>query len=192
MFEESVLMRGGLLAVSRCRSCSSYASFSAHARQQTKAQHHPQQQEEPSSVTSMASSAAAAAATTDLDPASASASAPGPPPDCPADVETLGRSTWTLLHTMAATYPERPSASQQSDLLGFVRLFSRLYPCWSCAQDFQAYIGHQRPAVASRGEFGTWLCGAHNDVNRRLGKPEFDCSRWEERWRTGWKDGRCD
>ena len=44
----------------------------------------------------------------------------------------------------------------------------------------------------SREEFGRWMCEAHNDVNRKLGKQEFDCSKWEERWRTGWKDGRCE
>lgn len=49
-----------------------------------------------------------------------------------------------------------------------------------------------RPRLGGRGEFGTWMCEAHNEVNRKLGKEEFDCRFWEERWRTGWKDGRCD
>lgn len=115
-----------------------------------------------------------------------------PANDCPPDVETLGRSTWTLLHSIAAQYPEAPSKGQQSDLLSFVGLFSKLYPCWVCAEDFQGYIKKDVPKVASREDFGQWLCGAHNDVNRKLGKPEFDCSKWQERWRTGWKDGRCD
>ncbi|QPG93834.1 hypothetical protein C2857_002949 [Epichloe festucae Fl1] len=112
--------------------------------------------------------------------------------DCPPDVETLGRGTWTLLHSIAATYPDVPSMSQQSDLLSFVKLFSKLYPCWVCAEDFQSYLGKEMPRVQSRDEFGKWLCGAHNEVNRKLGKPQFDCSQWQERWRTGWKDGRCD
>lgn len=112
--------------------------------------------------------------------------------DCPADVETLGRSSWTLLHSMAATYPISPSRAQQDDVVGFVRLFSRLYPCWVCADDFQTYIRNDPVRAGSRGEFGTWLCNAHNDVNKKLGKPVFDCSKWEERWRTGWKNGSCD
>lgn len=171
---------------SRCRTCSSLASFSAQARQQSRTK----------------TKTAAADASTSAEPGFGSESglraaraSPPPPPretDCPADVEVLGRSSWTLLHTMAATYPERPSASQQSDLLSFMRLFARLYPCWVCAEDFQRYMGRERPRVGSRDDFGMWLCGAHNEVNRKLGKREFDCSRWEERWRTGWKDGRCD
>ncbi|KAJ0115915.1 hypothetical protein J7T55_004084 [Diaporthe amygdali] len=115
-----------------------------------------------------------------------------PATDCPADVETLGRSTWTLLHSIAATYPTTPSSSQQNDLVSFVQLFSRLYPCWVCADDFRGYIQKDPVKAGSRGEFGKWLCDAHNDVNKKLGKPVFDCSKWEERWRTGWKDGRCD
>lgn len=118
--------------------------------------------------------------------------APDSRADCPPDVEILGRSSWTLLHTIAATYPDTPSRTQQADMLRFVDLFAKLYPCWVCADDFQAYMARRVPKVASRDDFGQWLCGAHNDVNRKLGKEVFDCSRWLERWKTGPKDGRCD
>ncbi|KDN61652.1 putative Erv1/Alr family protein [Colletotrichum sublineola] len=116
----------------------------------------------------------------------------GPADDCPPDVEALGRGTWQLLHSIAATYPEKPSPAQKEDLRGFMRLFSKLYPCWVCAEDFQSYMQKEQIRVEGRNEFGNWLCQAHNEVNRKLGKKEFDCSKWEERWRTGWKDGRCD
>ncbi|KAL2163688.1 hypothetical protein VTH06DRAFT_5746 [Thermothelomyces fergusii] len=118
--------------------------------------------------------------------------AQGPPKECPPDVEQLGRSTWTLLHSIAATYPPKPTPKEQSDIKDFMHLFSRLYPCWVCAEDFQSYIEQKEVKAGSREEFGNWLCEAHNEVNRKLGKPTFDCSKWEERWRTGWKDGSCD
>ncbi|KAI1319587.1 FAD dependent sulfhydryl oxidase [Xylariaceae sp. FL0255] len=154
-----------------CRSCSSKASFSSWA-QQTKSS-----LKAGALATATATAATATRQTTH---------------DCPADVETLGRSTWTLLHSIAATYPTNPSVQEQSDLKGFMRLFSRLYPCWVCAEDFQNYMAREQVRVGSRNDFGTWLCEAHNAVNTKLGKPVFDCSKWEERWRTGWKDGRCD
>ncbi len=103
----------------------------------------------------------------------------------------LGRSSWTLLHSIAAQYPAKPTTGEQADLKAFVRLFSKLYPCWTCAEDFQAYLEKDPVKAGGHGDFGQWLCNAHNDVNRKLGKPIFDCSRWEERWVTGWKDGRC-
>lgn len=46
--------------------------------------------------------------------------------------------------------------------------------------------------TSSRYNFSQWMCRLHNDVNRKLGKPEFDCSKVDERWRDGWKDGSCD
>lgn len=52
--------------------------------------------------------------------------------------------------------------------------------------------GRNQPQVGGRKEFGWWMCQAHNEVNQKLGKPVFDCRFWEERWRDGWKDGRCD
>ncbi|KAI3393533.1 hypothetical protein diail_4169 [Diaporthe ilicicola] len=151
-----------------CRACSSKTAFSAFSSQ-------ARSMKTPASTTPRPSTVATTA-----------------PNDCPADVEALGRSSWTLLHSIAATYPATPSSSQQNDLATFVRLFSRLYPCWVCADDFQGYIEKDPVKAGSRGEFGKWLCDAHNDVNKKLGKPVFDCSKWEERWRTGWKDGRCD
>ena len=34
------------------------------------------------------------------------------------------------------------------------------------------------PVKAATGrDFSQWLCGAHNRVNRKLGKEEFDCSK---------------
>lgn len=47
-----------------------------------------------------------------------------------------------------------------------------------------------QPKLGGRDEFGDWMCRAHNAVNRKLGKKEFDCRFWEERWREA-KDGRC-
>ncbi|KAF1963419.1 hypothetical protein CC80DRAFT_498612 [Byssothecium circinans] len=116
------------------------------------------------------------------------------PSDCPPDVEQLGRSSWTLLHSITATYPEKPPLSLQAETRTFMTTFAKLYPCWHCASDFQEWMRKDgnAPRVSSREEFGRWMCDAHNAVNVKLGKKEFDCARWEERWRTGWRDGSCD
>jgi FAD-linked sulfhydryl oxidase len=144
-----------------CRSCTSFADWASQTKKKTKG------------------------ATTSKDVTA------GPPSDCPPDVEQLGRSSWTLLHSIAASYPTTPTPTEQSQVRQFMGLFSKLYPCWVCAEDFQDFMTRNKIRTESRDEFGQWMCEAHNDVNRKLGKKEFDCSRWEERWRTGWKDGRC-
>lgn len=97
----------------------------------------------------------------------------------------LGRSTWTLLHTMAAVYPGIPSAEHKKDVLHFIYLLSKLYPCGDCAQHFQKLLENFPPKVGNHDEFAGWMCQAHNVVNKRLGKPEFDCQRVDERWECG-------
>lgn len=89
---------------------------------------------------------------------------------------------------MAATYPEEPSTKQQSDLKQFIKLFGSFYPCWHCGEDFQAYMQKSEPITTSQDSFGKWLCDAHNEVNRKLGKPEFNCNLWKRRWVDGGDD----
>jgi len=48
------------------------------------------------------------------------------------------------------------------------------------------------PKVGNRFELSQWLCERHNDVNTRLGKEKFDCSKVDERWKDGPADGSCD
>lgn len=54
---------------------------------------------------------------------------------CPVDKDELGNSTWNLLHTMAAVYPEKPTPSQKEDVKSFFGILSRTYPCDVCAKD---------------------------------------------------------
>ncbi|EEH10812.1 hepatopoietin HPO1 [Histoplasma capsulatum G186AR] len=149
-----------------------------------------------SPTTTITTPASSSATTTTATTTAAQNQAASLPPDCPPDVEALGRSTWALLHSMTATYPTTATPQQQNDMRSFLALFGKLYPCWVCADDFRAWMnepsGANRPRLKTRAEFGNWMCEAHNEVNRKLGKEVFDCAKWEERWRTGWKDGRCD
>ncbi|ERE68734.1 synaptogyrin-3-like protein [Cricetulus griseus] len=38
-------------------------------------------------------------------------------------------------------------------------------------------IGRNQPDTSTRVSFSQWLCRLHNEVNRKLGKPDFDCSK---------------
>lgn len=151
----------------RCRSCTSFASWAAMTKGQTPKESAPKSESEMAGSTSL-------------------------PANCPPDVDALGRSTWNMLHTMTATYPEQPSRGEQDQARSFISLFSNVYPCGHCAEDFRNWMDEgNQPAVGSRSDFGRWMCNAHNAVNEKLGKESFDCSKWEERWRTGPPDGRC-
>lgn len=112
-------------------------------------------------------------------------------PECPPDSLELGRSTWTFLHSMAAYYPERPSPAVRSDMNTFLHLFSKFYPCGYCAAHLREEMQRNPPQTEDRGTLSQWFCKVHNEVNERLGKPMFDCSKVDERWRDGPKDGVC-
>jgi len=161
-----------------CRSCTSAADWIAMAKVSKKND----------SAGSFSTATTAASTTSSLAPVV------GPRTDCPPDVEELGRSTWTLLHSISATYPPKASPTQQSEMKQFLGLFAKLYPCWFCADDFRSWMSVKgnEPKVEGQDALGTWMCEAHNEVNRKLGKPMFDCNLWKERWKDGWKDGRCD
>lgn len=54
---------------------------------------------------------------------------------CPLDKDDLGHSTWNLLHTMAAVYPDKPTEQQKTDVKLLFGVLSRNYPCEICAKD---------------------------------------------------------
>ncbi|GIY83669.1 FAD-linked sulfhydryl oxidase ALR [Caerostris darwini] len=112
--------------------------------------------------------------------------------ECPLDREELGHATWSFLHTMAAYFPKKATSDQQKDMKQFISLFSKFYPCKECAEDFHKDISSNPPTTSGRYELSQWFCRAHNNVNKKLGKPLFDCSTIDERWLHGWKDGSCD
>ena len=47
--------------------------------------------------------------------ATTSAAAAAAERECPADRESLGQAGWTVLHTSAAYYPQKPTVAQQVD-----------------------------------------------------------------------------
>lgn len=102
---------------------------------------------------------------------------------------------------------------QQDDMKQFMVQLGRVYPCgfvpfaWPadqcalfvhvprarryCADRTSDEIEVNPPRVASQQEFAQWMCELHNEVNFRMNKPIFDCSKVAERWRTGPSDGSC-
>lgn len=99
--------------------------------------------------------------------------------------DELGRAGWTLLHSMASKYPENPKEEEKRDMDQFFHLFAKLFPCVECSMHFRMKLRERPPQLDSNKVFTKWLCEIHNDVNRRLGKREFNCSRLDERWDCG-------
>mmetsp|Transcript_24921 Transcript_24921/g.41545 ORF Transcript_24921/g.41545 Transcript_24921/m.41545 type:complete len:212 (+) Transcript_24921:87-722(+) len=106
---------------------------------------------------------------------------------CPVDRSELGASSWDLLHSIAAYYPEKPSEDDKRRVLALLDALAYLYPCPVCAKDFQATMSTLPPKVDSRKDLVLWMCEQHNLVNKKLHKPIFPCDMrlLDERWRLG-------
>jgi len=100
----------------------------------------------------------------------------------------LGRATWKLLHTMTLRYPEHPTADEREALNSYFHLSARLYPCGECATEFQALLQKYPPQTSSRLSASLWLCALHNEVNKRLSKPDFDCAHLSDEYDCGCGD----
>lgn len=105
----------------------------------------------------------------------------------PPDVEELGRSSWTFIHSLCAKYPAKPEKKDKEQISSFFDMLGRMYPCDWCAADFSTYLKEHKLDNSSKEGLNMWICGAHNEVNRKLGKKEFDCNLWKQRWRDGWE-----
>jgi FAD-linked sulfhydryl oxidase len=114
-----------------------------------------------------------------------------PPPAASAGVtrEALGRATWTLLHTLAARFPDHPTRRQRRDAESLIDALTRVYPCGECAAHFAELCRRDPPDASSGAALRLWTCRAHNSVNQRLGKPAFDCALAAARWAPEACDG---
>ena len=59
---------------------------------------------------------------------------------CPPNSATIGKGTWTLLHSMAAWYPDSPSNNDQITIKNFMEGLAKFYPCTYCAEDFRMNV----------------------------------------------------
>lgn len=57
-----------------------------------------------------------------------------------------------------------------------------LYPCPDCRVHFKELIAKNPIKNGGRVEFTLYICGLHNQVNEKLGKPTFDCLKSLEYW----------
>lgn len=171
-----------------CKVCNSWQTWAKVAKK-------PRPAQAPSPNTTVGTTVSAAAAvigTAEKNTDKGTTEEPQRPADCPPDVNTLGRATWTFLHTTAAYYPRTATPAQQTSMRALIHGVAEFYPCTWCAKDFRERIAEHAPDVQGRDGLGRWLCERHNEVNVRLGKEVFDCGKVGERWKDGPKDGRCD
>jgi hypothetical protein len=105
-----------------------------------------------------------------------------PPRDIESLKKGLGASSWSLLHTVAATYPDKPSLVQQRHIKQFFHRVAEFYPCRYCAADFRESIKKHPVRTENKEVLSVWVCERHNEVNEKLGKPIMNCDKIWEKW----------
>jgi FAD-linked sulfhydryl oxidase len=89
--------------------------------------------------------------------------------------EIVGRSTWTLLHSIGAGLHDPPTLDEQTGITTIIRELSGIYPCIECRPGF-SYIDQNPPDFSFRAAFEKWLCSWHNAVSKLIGKDEIVCN----------------
>eukprot|EP00475_Leptophrys_vorax_P021108 TRINITY_DN2885_c1_g1_i3.p1 TRINITY_DN2885_c1_g1~~TRINITY_DN2885_c1_g1_i3.p1 ORF type:complete len:213 (-),score=56.31 TRINITY_DN2885_c1_g1_i3:367-1005(-) len=105
----------------------------------------------------------------------------------PPSGDEIGRCGWTTLHTFAAYYPERADPKVEKSMKNMLNSFAVLHPCEMCGTHMLKYIEENPPVATGQHEISQWLCRFHNAVNAQNGKPQFDCSTVNQRWRDGFQ-----
>lgn len=96
-----------------------------------------------------------------------------------------GPNFWVTIHTVAASYPNTPSADDRKHAYTFISNMPDLLPCPECgrhmrtmlrngAEGLESLHSPQDPRLNSRESFFGYTVAMHNVVNERLGKPRRD------------------
>lgn len=87
----------------------------------------------------------------------------------------FGPHFWFVLHSVSFFYPESPTDTDMKIHKDFYESFVHVLPCDDCKKHYRVLLtkypidGH----LDSRDELSRWVVFVHNQVNKRLGKPEM-------------------
>ena len=84
-----------------------------------------------------------------------------------------GPSLWRVLHSFSfAIQNSTPeNIKQRNEFIAFVESLKTMLPCEECRLHFVDYLENNSPRHASN--LALWTFNFHNEVNKRLGKPQF-------------------
>ena len=104
--------------------------------------------------------------------------------------QEIGRKTWALLHSMAATYPNEPTEEDKNQITKFMYGLANNFPCKICGSHLLRMLQKEGVKADSREELVHYICKIHNIVNKVLNKPQFDCKKAFDIWGgdCGWDD----
>lgn len=85
----------------------------------------------------------------------------------------FGHQGWLILHSISIDYPDNPSDKDIRDMYNFFYGFCNMYPCGLCRRHLVKMVKNHPPDFSSRNKFIYWIWERHNQVSKRLGKPQY-------------------
>jgi len=87
---------------------------------------------------------------------------------------------WKFLHAIAEKNENTHECGMHLAMI--IESLSNVFPCDTCKEHLTEFIKESIEKVPPDLPqcSGLWMCRFHNDVNRRLGKEEFDCSQYPD------------
>ena len=113
-------------------------------------------------------------------PASSTPASRSPASSTPAPKSVWGPRGWRWLHNLAISFPRRPTTVDRHVAARRVYEFIGRLPCQECRKHSSVYLDSYPPDLTDTHTFQVWVWTFHNDVNRRLGKPLFPFSAYQQ------------
>lgn len=88
-------------------------------------------------------------------------------------------SLWFVLHTFAASFPEKPTEADRQDFITLLEKLGKRFPCGICGAHMAEYLKTHDPYAGTESNLTLqrWVYDFHDAVNVRLGKkvrPTFE------------------
>ena len=99
--------------------------------------------------------------------------------------EIWGPIFWSTLHIVSLAYPEEPTYAEKRAAKEFYNALAHLLPCPICRDHFREVLkGLPIDSwLDKKGTLTEWVWMAHNQVNKRLDKPEISMADFFQRYR---------
>ena len=89
----------------------------------------------------------------------------------------MSKLRWNLTYTYSQDCTPGISLHSTTPCRGHAKLIETVPSSGECAGHFRQILVRFPPQVTTRSNAATWACHVHNQVNKSLQKPDFDCSK---------------
>jgi len=84
-----------------------------------------------------------------------------------------GPDLWHILHTVAKSYPMRPTLQDKNIAYQLVKYVALIVPCKNCQKHYITNFTKNKPSLDNGPDFFKWTVKMHNHVNKATSKRQY-------------------